>query len=59
MKINTLRKTIFFCILIICATNVQAQIKASDIIPKPKHCIDKQGIFQISPDLKIYAPTEF
>jgi hexosaminidase len=58
-QINTLKKTILFCLLIICATHIQAQIKASDIIPKPKLCIDKQGIFQIKSDLKIYAPTEF
>jgi hexosaminidase len=58
-QINTLKKTILFCLLIICATHIQAQIKASDIIPKPKLCIDKQGNFQIKSDLKIYAPTEF
>ena len=33
--------------------------KASDLIPKPLNCIDKQGVFRLSSVQKIYAPTEF
>jgi len=33
--------------------------KASDLIPKPLNCIDKQGVFRLSSVRKIYAPTEF
>jgi len=34
-------------------------LKASDLIPKPLHCLDKPGFFKLSSQTKIFASPEF
>ncbi len=32
---------------------------AMDLIPKPVHCLEKEGEFKMSPEVKIFTPSEF
>lgn len=58
-----MRKLIILCgwILLINIAGAQTggTCLASDLIPKPLHCVDREGIFKLSPEVQIFASPEF
>lgn len=49
----------FLFVWLLGVTISHAQIAPCELIPKPLHCIEKPGVFEIHPAIKIYAPPKF
>jgi hexosaminidase len=63
MNTRIFKRLVFLCISMWVVNLLEAQLittpTASDLIPKPLHYVDNQGVFILSPSIKIYAPAEF
>jgi len=61
--IQKMKKFILFWGLALWGLTIHAQtenpVGASALIPKPLQCTEKQGVFKITSELKIYAPSQY